>query len=136
MQGTISVTEYVTEAKDAEPRTVEIDLSKPVYHDDGEGDTGGDEGSQLFVRTLGGRTYTLSPISFSSTVRHVLRRLSEKSDIPVSEMRLIYAGRNLTDPTVRLYALGIQNEATLHLVMRLVAPGDVAAADAEAAAAK
>jgi ubiquitin C len=72
---------------------------------------------QIFLKTLTGRTMTLN-VEANDTIEEVKRRITEKEGIPVGEQRLIFGGKNLeSERTIADY--NIQNESTIHLILRL-----------------
>ena len=79
---------------------------------------------QIFVKSLSGKTITLNAVH-TATIACLKSKIMEKEGIPTDQQRLIFAGRQLEDhPTLSSY--NIQNESTLHLVLR---PNDTASAD-------
>jgi hypothetical protein len=77
-----------------------------------------DEGSmQIFLRTLTGRTITLS-VNPSTSINDLKRMVYDKEGIPIDMQRLVYGCGQLNDGTLSDY--NIQREATLHLTLRLL----------------
>ena len=71
----------------------------------------------LYVKTLTGRTIILEEVSGLCTIREIKTAIQETEGIPVISQRLIYGGNLENDRTVTDY--NIQNESTIHLVLRL-----------------
>jgi hypothetical protein len=71
----------------------------------------------VFVKNLTGRTTSIS-CTLGETVEEFKYHLQDHEGIPVKEMRLTFAGKQLEDDrTLRDY--GVSKESTLHLVVRL-----------------
>jgi len=74
-------------------------------------------GSQYFVKTLTGRTISLS-LGRDALVWDAMFQIRQKERIPIEQQRLIFAGRQL-QPSDTIAHVGAERESTFHLVLRL-----------------
>lgn len=77
----------------------------------------GVKGYPYYVKTLTGKTVMVY-IEYSMSVLEMKQKLSEKEGIPVEQMRLIFAGKQLEDGKI-LADYNLQKDATMHLVLKL-----------------
>lgn len=72
---------------------------------------------QLFVKGVKGETYTCD-VDESDNVREIRKRFSEKAKIPIHEVRLVFAGKQLEDGRTLQY-YNISWHSVVHSVLRI-----------------
>ena len=72
----------------------------------------------IYVKTLTRKTITFHNVDPSNTSDMIKQKIMDKEGIPSDQQRLIFTGKQLEDERTLAY-YNIQNESTLHLVLRL-----------------
>ena len=75
------------------------------------------EGGDLFVKSLTGETFVFK-VQNDYTIERIKAKIHDKKGIPITQQRLVFAGRQLEDGTT-LPSYGIKKESTVHLELRL-----------------
>lgn len=83
----------------------------------GRGAPGGCINLRLFVKTLTGSTLPIS-VPQASTVAHIMRAVTDAEGVPPHQQRLLLCGKQLEMYSF-LQDVGVENEATVHVVLRL-----------------
>ena len=78
---------------------------------------------QLFIKNFRGQTVTIDGSLLHLTIEELKEKIFKKEGIPVNQIKLIYAGKQFEDGRL-VTDYGVENESTIHLVLRLPGGGD------------
>jgi len=72
----------------------------------------------LFVKTLAGKSLTITGLHAWSPLYDLKRKVQEKEGVPVQHQRLLFSGLQMEDDR-RLCDYNVLDEATVHLVLKM-----------------
>jgi len=75
---------------------------------------------EITIKTMVGDAYQLQ-VDPNWTLAQVKEKIREKEGFPVEKQRLLHVGKELEPDSMRLSELGVTEQATLHLALRLAA---------------
>lgn len=76
----------------------------------------------IFVKTLTGKTITINGLNDAQDIYEIMLKIQESEGIPADQCRLIFAGKQLM-PFQLISDTGLENESTIHMVLRLRGDG-------------
>jgi large subunit ribosomal protein L40e/small subunit ribosomal protein S27Ae/ubiquitin C len=72
----------------------------------------------IFVKTMTGKNISME-VSEEDTVGTLKQKVLDKEGVPVDQQRLVFAGKQMDPDDATLKSYNIQENNTVHLVMRL-----------------
>ncbi|KAF1988229.1 AN1-type zinc finger protein [Aulographum hederae CBS 113979] len=75
-----------------------------------------EDNMQIFVKDLSGNTIPLS-VPSSTSIATLRNLLALRTNLPTSDMRLVFAGKHLSTPSSTLADNNIPRDSTLHLAL-------------------
>jgi len=70
----------------------------------------------VFVKTLTGKTLTIE-VDENDTISEVKKKVQQRAEVPASQQRIIFAGKDLEDGRT-LADAGVKKESIIHLVLK------------------
>ena len=71
---------------------------------------------EIYIKTLTGKSMTLA-YQPDDLVENIKAKIQDKQGIPPDHQRLLFAGKEVKEGTLR--ENNVQNQSTLHLILRL-----------------
>ena len=74
---------------------------------------------KIFIKLLNGKSFDFE-VNQNDTIKSIKEKISDKEEIPINCIRLIYFGKQLEDDKTLIdYGITIRNDPTIHAVFKL-----------------